>query len=213
MRKCVPEGELRAYLDGEGSPDVLASISEHLRECAACRESLERVGRRSEFVASLLGVLPEPEVAAPLEMPRAVPGRVRWAPVALALAACLAFVFVIRIATHGPSAPIGREPAQTASSAPAAARVAASEPPTAVEAPAQGNVTARVRPQRAKPRAPAKPRQDAPTFLALDNEPIEAALIMRVALGPEETPADVMFGPDGRARAIRLVSYSNGGQE
>jgi hypothetical protein len=43
-------------------------------------------------------------------------------------------------------------------------------------------------------------------FLALDDEPIETGIVVRVALGEAEIPADVIFGTDGRAHAIRLVS-------
>jgi hypothetical protein len=42
-------------------------------------------------------------------------------------------------------------------------------------------------------------------FIPLDNEPVDAGTVVRVVLGPYEVPADVIFGPDGRARAIRLV--------
>jgi hypothetical protein len=42
-------------------------------------------------------------------------------------------------------------------------------------------------------------------FLALDDEPIETGVVIRVALGDAGIPADVVFGADGRARAIRLV--------
>jgi hypothetical protein len=56
--------------------------------------------------------------------------------------------------------------------------------------------------------ATAKPRRAAPrseSFLALDDEPIEGGIVMRVTV-PGSTPADILFSPDGRARAIRLVS-------
>jgi len=42
-------------------------------------------------------------------------------------------------------------------------------------------------------------------FLALDDEPIEGGIVMRVTV-PGSTPADIVFSPDGRARAIRLVN-------
>jgi hypothetical protein len=42
----------------------------------------------------------------------------------------------------------------------------------------------------------------------LDDEPFEMGVVRRVALGPEEVLADVVFSPDGRARAIRLVDDS-----
>jgi hypothetical protein len=41
-------------------------------------------------------------------------------------------------------------------------------------------------------------------YLALDDEPIETGVVMRVALGPAEVPADVIFDQEGRARAIRF---------
>ena len=47
------------------------------------------------------------------------------------------------------------------------------------------------------------------TFLALDNDPIEAGVVLRVALGPREVPADVIIDADGRPRAIRLVNFKS----
>jgi hypothetical protein len=43
-------------------------------------------------------------------------------------------------------------------------------------------------------------------FLALDDEPIESGVVMRVGVDPGNLQADIVFGPDGRAHAIRLVS-------
>jgi hypothetical protein len=54
-------------------------------------------------------------------------------------------------------------------------------------------------------RQPAKPRATADYYLALDDDPIETGVVMRVALGPAELPADVIFDQDGRARAVRLI--------
>ena len=48
--------------------------------------------------------------------------------------------------------------------------------------------------------------------MALDDEPIDTGVVMRVALGPAEVPADVVFSPDGRPRAIRLVNTSAKGE-
>jgi anti-sigma factor RsiW len=42
-------------------------------------------------------------------------------------------------------------------------------------------------------------------FVALDNEPIDTGVVVRVAVGPNQVQADVIIGPDGRARAYRLV--------
>jgi hypothetical protein len=58
---------------------------------------------------------------------------------------------------------------------------------------------------RTSPRKPTpKPARD--YFLALDDEPIESGVIMRVAIQPGNAQADIVFDPGGRARAIRLVS-------
>ena len=43
-------------------------------------------------------------------------------------------------------------------------------------------------------------------FKALDNEPIDAGLVVRVSLGPNNVQADVIISADGRARAYRLVN-------
>jgi anti-sigma factor RsiW len=52
--------------------------------------------------------------------------------------------------------------------------------------------------------SPAVARQKA-EFVALDNEPIDAGLVVRVSVGPNNVQADVIFSADGRARAYRLV--------
>ena len=46
-------------------------------------------------------------------------------------------------------------------------------------------------------------------FVPLDNEPIDAGLVVRVSLGPNNVQADVIVSADGRARAYRLVSNQN----
>jgi len=46
-------------------------------------------------------------------------------------------------------------------------------------------------------------------FLALDDEPIETGVVMRVGVEPGNVLADIVFGPDGRAHAIRLVNSRN----
>jgi anti-sigma factor RsiW len=57
---------------------------------------------------------------------------------------------------------------------------------------------------KAKAPAPSVARQKA-EFVALDNEPIDAGLVVRVSLGPDNVQADVIISADGRARAYRLV--------
>ncbi len=53
--------------------------------------------------------------------------------------------------------------------------------------------------------APPKPAEVARPFIALDNEPIETGMVVRVAFGPDQVLADVIITPDGRPRAYRLV--------
>jgi anti-sigma factor RsiW len=57
---------------------------------------------------------------------------------------------------------------------------------------------------KAKAPVPAVASQKS-AFVALDNEPIDAGLVVRVSMGPDNVQADVIFSADGRARAYRLV--------
>ena len=59
---------------------------------------------------------------------------------------------------------------------------------------------------KAKPPAPHALARDKGAFVALDNEPIDAGLVVRVSLGPNNVQADVIITADGRARAYRLVN-------
>jgi hypothetical protein len=47
-------------------------------------------------------------------------------------------------------------------------------------------------------------------FVALDDEPIETAVIVRVTVDDGLAQADVIVGPDGRAHAIRMVPGNSG---
>lgn len=62
---------------------------------------------------------------------------------------------------------------------------------------------------KATPPSPASLALQKAEFVALDNEPIDAGLVVRVSLGPENIQADVIISADGRARAYRLVSNQN----
>jgi len=59
---------------------------------------------------------------------------------------------------------------------------------------------------QAKPPAAQARAVDKGAFMALDNEPIDAGLVVRVSLGPNNVQADVIITADGRARAYRLVN-------
>src|SRR5262249_35130649 len=65
----------------------------------------------------------------------------------------------------------------------------------------------RPRPRRARPASP-QPRSQTLDFVALDDRPIDNGVVMRVSWGPENLQADIIFGPDGSARAYRLVNAS-----
>ena len=59
------------------------------------------------------------------------------------------------------------------------------------------------------PRRARRVRRPAPEqayFVALDDEPFESGVIMRVDVKPGNVQADIVFGPDGRAHAFRLVN-------
>jgi hypothetical protein len=68
----------------------------------------------------------------------------------------------------------------------------------------------KVKPAIVRRRAPAEPKPRVEDYVALDDEPIEAGVVVRVGFSGGQVPADVIFGPDGRARAIRLVSDTSG---
>jgi hypothetical protein len=63
--------------------------------------------------------------------------------------------------------------------------------------------------EQAAPRRLRRVRPTAPEpayFVALDDEPFESGVIMRVDVKPGNVQADIVFGPDGRAHAFRLVN-------
>ena len=61
-----------------------------------------------------------------------------------------------------------------------------------------------------KKAVPSKPQPQLEYYIALDDEPVEAGIVVRVALDGGRVPADVIVGTDGRAHAIRLVSSVTG---
>jgi len=60
-----------------------------------------------------------------------------------------------------------------------------------------------------KPPAPAPVAFEKGAFVPLDNEPIDAGLVVRVSMGPNNVLADVVVSADGRARAYRLVDVAS----
>jgi anti-sigma-K factor RskA len=190
MIQCRSEGELRAYLDRELPGLEMEAVAEHVAGCGACRDALAEMSQRAERVLALMDEL---QYGGPATLP-AGRGAWRWVAAAGGLAACLALAFILT--------PKRAEQQATATVSKLAPQVNASVPFSGA---ADLKPASKPAPGRRQPRA-RKP--DVEYFLALDDEPIEMGVIQRVALGPAEVPADVVFSPDGRARAIRLVSYS-----
>lgn len=200
MTQCWAEGELRAYLDSELPPRDMERLAAHLKECAACGGLCAELSGRAERISAWLGALPDPELVT--HMPRA-PRRSRasgrWAGGAVALAASLIIALALlpkRAEKAGVVVPLPQAPAPA---------VAAPPPPPVAPA-----IIRRV---PRKGAAPVKPKPKIDYYIALDDEPIETGLVVRVGLNGGQVPADVIVGPDGRAHAIRLVSDFSGEQK
>jgi anti-sigma factor RsiW len=191
MTKCRSDGELRAYLDRELPPAEMQAVAGHVANCAACDRKLGELTRRAEHIAALMSELADGSAFAPATLRRPAVRPWRWAAAALALAAGLATLFVALPKREGQ---VGNLPH-------------AAQPVAQVPELAQTST-----PRAGQDAEPAKQvRQKQPEveyFFALDDDPIELGVIQRVALGPEGVPADVVFSPDGRPRAISLVSYN-----
>ncbi len=200
MTQCWSEGALRAYLDGELPAEEMQRVAAHLRDCTACEGLHTELAARAAHVAALLELLPErgADMPRPASPARAPQRRRSWAGVAVALAACLALAAYLLPDRHPREAVVLPAPA-----APPAAVVAeaAPAPPAPVE-PAAAR-----RPRRARRTAP-----EPAFFVALDDEPFESGVIMRVDVKPGNVQADIVFGPDGRARAFRLVNAVSKGE-
>jgi len=196
MTQCWSEGELRAYLDGELPSRDMERAGAHLSQCDACGRLLAELEVRAELVVNWMQALPEP--LAPVRVPP-VPRRAmavrRWVSSAAAIAAALVLgaMFTPRRVDKATNLPPPQAPA-----------VAVPAPPPAAVKPA---IIRRVPRPRS---APPKPKPQIQYYVALDDEPIETGLVVRVGLDGGQIPADVIVGPDGRARAIRLVSDISG---
>jgi anti-sigma factor RsiW len=193
MTQCWPEGALRAYLDGELPTGDIQQVAAHLGECRVCDGLCRELAARAAHVSALMGLLPERGEA----MPRPVISprrRANWIGVAVALAAGLAVAAYLLPDRHPPEALVRPLPKPAP---PALAAVTAIAP-----APEQApEPSAPRRTHRARPTVP-----EPAYFVALDDEPFESGVIMRMDVTPGNVQADIVFGPDGRARAFRLVN-------
>ena len=211
MTPCWSEGEIRAYLDRELPAEDIQRAAAHLRECTVCDGVSRELAARAARVLALVDLLPELEaetVIVPVRMPRrAAARRVSWVGAAVALAAGLGVAAYLVPQRQGDAVKVATAPAiGQAAMGPAATGQVAIAVATAGTAaavpgePAMAMRQAKNRVRRAKLAVP-----DAGDFVALDDEPFESGVIMRVAVTPGKTQADIVFGPDGRARAFRLV--------
>jgi len=204
MSQCWSEGALRTYLDRELPPPEMELVAAHLAECAQCAGMSGNLAARAARVAVWMEALPTPELAAPT--PRRSMARRRWIGLAAAIAAGLAVAAIV-LPRHGDVV-----------NAPAPAVVLKPKAPMV----ADGAVAAdsrHVTPVAAAPRRIRRPLSSGTTrlrprtvnnsFLALDDEPIETGVVIRVGVEPGNLQADIVFGQDGRAHAIRLVSAKN----
>ena len=195
MTECWSEGELRAYHDGELPVREMSRVREHLLECAPCAGLYAELSERSARLAVWLLRLPEPPALSRLpDTPRPSRGSWRGAATAVAVAASLGVALILF--------PKRTEPVWVAPR-PQAPAPAAPKPPLVVK-------PAIIRRAPRGPSAPVKPRPRIDYYVKLDDEPIETGLVVRVGLNGGEVPADVIVGPDGRARAIRLVNDFSG---
>jgi len=175
-QQCMAEGDLRAWLDRELEPAELESVAAHLNECEACRTLSEELSARAALVMSALAELPVTQ-----RQPRASVWR--WAVPVAAMAACLAIAVTARPRVQSP---------------PEVSHAVVLRPPFAPQPPPAGRLVKHTVKRRAV--VP----QLAP-FVALDDEPIETGVVMRVGTESGGFQADVIVGPDGRAHAIRIL--------
>ena len=192
MTQCWSEGELRAYLDQELPPRDMEQVARHLKECSACGGLYAELDGRAAWLSDLFEALPDAEPVVNLPQLRQR-SRANWRRAA-AMAAALAIGFLWM-----------QKPQK---------RILVAAPPTAhVAPPAPGKPTpqpAQVRPAIIRRNAPVNPKPQVQYYVKLDDEPIETGVVVRVGLQNGQVPADVILGPDGRPRAIRLVSDISG---
>ena len=202
MTQCWSEGALRAYLDRELPSEEMQRVAAHLGECTVCDCLCTELAARAAHVSALMELLPEWSASIPRPATRREirpMWRRNWIGIAAAVAACLALAVYLLPERNPRKAVVVPAPVAAPPPVMAAVEAMASAP---VEMPVETPVLAR-QPRRIRPRAP-EPNY----FVALDDEPFESGVIMRVDVKPGNVQADIVFGPDGRAHAFRLVSAS-----
>jgi hypothetical protein len=200
MKDCWDEGCLRAYLDRELPPEEMTRVAMHLGGCELCHARYNELAGRAARVTALMETLEvrrtvSPQIAAVPRWKKAPARPVAMAVLALAATAAMAFVLLPkRGETPKPvAAPLA------APSRPAMQQAALPESEPKVDRPA---------PSPVKAKGPGQKRAKGPSaqyYLALDDEPIDTGVVMRMALDGAGVQADVIFDAEGRPRAIRTV--------
>ncbi len=204
MSECWSEGELRAYLDRELPAADMEKVARHLEVCSECGDLWSELAGRAARVSELMGALPDlSEAGRVRRMPVRRTGmrRLAWAAGALAAGVALGVAMMPKHQEpHASVTPVAipAVPEQDPIAVPVVPNVVTE----AASAPSPVHVR-RMRPAMTNVVAKASSDDE---FLALDDEPIETGVVMRMVLGPKEVPADVLFGADGRHHAIRLVN-------
>ncbi len=204
MSGCWSEGELRAWLDGELAEPDAGAMEQHLAGCGDCTARLRILEARAERVGMLMGSLAEPAgQVATARMPPVVIARRnwRWTGIPAAIAAGVTVAFLLAPTRHTPM----EKPALKGPEVPVV------EPHrTAGPAAEQRAQVAQTRPRKAASEKSAK-RENGDYYLALDDEPIDTGVVVRVALD-DNSQADVILDSQGRARAIRPVKQNGPGE-
>ena len=198
MRQCVEQGELRAWFDRELPAERAAAVEQHLAECAGCAAAYQAVAARAARVTGWMESL-----SADVPMPAAAPRKPAARPAVWVAVGALAAGLVLAVM-------FARQPGKAPIKLPVEA-VAVPRPQVLPrEAPmvGDGDRPFRQPAARREPRRAAASRHEATPvqyYMALDEEPIDTGLVMRVALA-SGMQADVIVDGDGRARAIRPIS-------
>ena len=196
MKECCDEGGLRAYLDRELPLEEMTRIAVHLGGCAECHTRYNELAGRAARVAALMETLDVAQVVSQQPSARRwtmLPPRPMAAAIlALAAAAALAFMLLPK-RTEAPKPVVAPHAAPARPVMEQAVAPSGAGPWPALPSPARAKSPKRVKPPNVQ------------YYLALDDEPIDTGVVMRVALDGAAVQADVIFDAEGRPRAIRTV--------
>jgi hypothetical protein len=163
----------------------MEAVERHLTECRQCSALSAELSVRAAYVGALMGALQQ-RPKAPARAPRTAPRRAIAAALVLA-AACLLLIALV----HKPV-----EVGQAGS----LRRIV--NPPTPVV-----QIATTPQPRASLRAAHVSKRPSAVRYyLALDDDPIESGVVLRVTLPDSGLLADVIFDEQGRPRAVRPLN-------